>query len=501
MHDIGFEHRHVTPEERDHLSQVIWAADNVELMTVGIDIGSATSHLMIARVHLQRLSTGLSSRFVVVGREVVWRSPILLTPYRADGLIDADALDSFFRGTVVEAGLGPDAIDTGAVILTGEALRRLNARAIADLFAEQAGRFVCASAGHHLESAMAANGSGAVALSRQHENCILNIDIGGGTTKLALVHRGQVLATAAAVLGARLIAFDDAGRLVRIEGPARQIADDLGLELPRGLILERAARARMVARMAVVIADLIRGRRPEGLAATLMLTDPLPADLPLPDAISFSGGASEYLFGRERQGFNDIGPELMHALAHEIAERGLGAPVWDPGQGIRATVTGAAQFTAQVSGNTIFVSDPEMLPLRNLPVLACNFGAADELDPVEIADAIGSVMIRHDLADGEGSFALAFHWQGDPSHARLDAVAQGVRRALAKTLASGQPVVLMIDGDIGQTLGRLICAEVAPTARIVSLDGVQLREFDYVDIGAILRPANVVTVIIKSLLF
>jgi ethanolamine utilization protein EutA len=501
MHDIGFEHRHVTPEERDHLSQVIWAADNVELTTVGIDIGSATSHLMVARVHLQRLSTGLSSRFVVVGREVVWRSPILLTPYRTDSLIDADALDGFFRGTIKEAGLAPDAIDTGAVILTGEALKRPNARAIADLFAQEAGKFVCASAGHHLESAMAANGSGAVALSRQHDNCILNVDIGGGTTKLAQVHRGQVLSTAAAALGARLIAFDDAGRLTRIETSARQIAGDLGIELRLGSILEDAVRRRLTTRMAGIIADLIRGRRPEGLAAMLMLTDALPAALPRPDAISFSGGASEYLFGRERQSFNDIGSELMHGIAHEIANRGLGAPVWDPGQGIRATVTGAAQFTAQVSGNTIFVSHPDMLPLRNLPVLACRFGSADDLGPAQIADAIGAAMIRHDLADGDESFALAFPWQGDPSHARLDAVARGIRLALPKTLASGRPLVLMIDGDIGQTLGRIMGDEVAPMARIVSLDGVQLRAFDYVDVGTILRPANVVTVIIKSLLF
>jgi ethanolamine utilization protein EutA len=501
MHDIGFEHRHVTPEERDHLGQVIWAADNVELTTVGIDIGSATSHLMVARVHLQRLATGLSSRFVVIGREVVWCSPILLTAYRADGLIDAEMLDGFFQGTIREAGLTPDAIDTGVVILTGEALKRRNARAIADLFAKEAGKFVCASAGHHLESAMAANGSGAVALSRQHGNFILNVDIGGGTTKLALVHRGQLLATAAAAVGARLIAFDDAGRLARIERPARQIADDLGVELRLGSVLDETARMRLIARMVAIIANLVRGVRPEGLAATLMLTESLPTNLPRPDAISFSGGASEYLFGRERRSFNDIGFDLMHDLTHEIADRGLGAPVWDPGQGIRATVTGAAQFTAQVSGNTIFVSVPEMLPLRNLPVLACNFGAADRLDPVAVADAIRSAMTSHDLADGEGSFALAFPWHGAPAHARLAAVARGIHRALPKALGSGQPVVLMIDGDVGRTLGRIICEEVAPMARIVSLDGVQLRAFDYVDVGAILRPANVATVIIKSLLF
>ena len=58
-------------------------------------------------------------------------------------------------------------IDSGAVILTGEAIKRTNARAIDELFAEEAGKFVCATAGHKLECTLAAHGSGAVALSRR----------------------------------------------------------------------------------------------------------------------------------------------------------------------------------------------------------------------------------------------------------------------------------------------------------------------------------------------
>ena len=142
MHDIGFDHFHPSPEEREHLSDIIWAADNVELTTVGVDVGSSTSHLMFARVHLQRLATGLSSQFVVVNREVLWRSPITLTPYRPDGLIDADQLDAFVHEAYDKAGFQRGDIDSGAVILTGEALKRANARAIADLFAEESGKFV-----------------------------------------------------------------------------------------------------------------------------------------------------------------------------------------------------------------------------------------------------------------------------------------------------------------------------------------------------------------------
>src|SRR5260221_6793971 len=112
MHDLEFEHLHVSPDDVA-VNEVAWAADNVELTTVGIDIGSSTSHLMFAKVHLQRLATALSSRFVVVGREIVWRSPILLTPYRPDYTIDAEELSKFIAAGYAEAGIARDARDSG----------------------------------------------------------------------------------------------------------------------------------------------------------------------------------------------------------------------------------------------------------------------------------------------------------------------------------------------------------------------------------------------------
>src|SRR5438309_3513581 len=216
MHELEFEHLHVDPEE---VNEVAWSADNVELTTVGIDIGSSTSHMMFARVHLQRLGTALSSRFVVVDRRVVWQSPILLTPYLPDFTIDIDELAGFIGGCYPYAGVEPSDIDSGAVILTGEAIKRRNARAIADLFAEEAGRFVCASAGHHMECQLSAHGSGAVALSRGHNATLLNVDIGGGTTKLALIEKGRIVATAAIAVGGRLLVEQTKSGLVRIEEP------------------------------------------------------------------------------------------------------------------------------------------------------------------------------------------------------------------------------------------------------------------------------------------
>jgi ethanolamine utilization protein EutA len=272
MHDLEFEHLHVTADDTREINEAAWLADNVELTTVGIDIGSSTSHLMFARVHLQRLASALSSRFVVVDRRVLWQSPILLTSYLQDYTIDTAKLAKFIARAYADAGLKRGDVDSGAVILTGEALKRKNARAIADLFSEEAGKFVCASAGHHMECQMAAHGSGAVALSKSRGVTVLNVDIGGGTTKFALVLRGQVLATAATAVGGRLIVEDPGTGIMRLEPPAEEIARDIGLDLKLGGMLSHQDRHHLADRMTDIIVAMARPEPPDALAAKLLFT-------------------------------------------------------------------------------------------------------------------------------------------------------------------------------------------------------------------------------------
>jgi ethanolamine utilization protein EutA len=500
MHDLEFEHLHVSPDDVA-VNEVAWAADNVELTTVGIDIGSSTSHLMFARVHLQRLSAALSSRFVVVERKILWQSPILLTPYRSDYTIDVDELAGFVGGCYAYAGIERETVDSGAVILTGEALKRRNARAIAELFSEEAGKFVCASAGHHMECQMAAHGSGAVALSRGHNATLLNVDIGGGTTKFALIENGRILATCAIAVGGRLIVEEDV--LARIEQPAYKIAEAAGIELALGAPLAPSDRRRIAARMARMIMGLIDLRQGGELARSLLVTEPWPAELANRgiDAIAFSGGVSEYLYKREARRFGDLGFDLAEELRHALAHRRDLPPVWDPGQGIRATVIGAAQFSVQISGNTILIADPGKLPLQNLPVLTCNFDLDGEIAPEAVTCAVRGALARADFEEGESPVALSFPWRGDPSHARLHAAASGICAALPRTLQENMPLVLLIDGDVGKSLGRIILHEIASDADVIAIDAVQLKEFDYVDIGSVIEVTNVVPIIIKSLLF
>ncbi|HEY2184914.1 MAG TPA: ethanolamine ammonia-lyase reactivating factor EutA [Xanthobacteraceae bacterium] len=502
MHDLEFEHLHVSAEDAA-VNEAAWAADNVELLTVGIDIGSSTSHLMFARVHLQRLAAALSSRFVVVDRKILWQSPILLTPYRPDYTIDVDELAGFIGGAYAYAGIAREEVDSGAVILTGEALKRRNARAIADLFSEEAGKFVCASAGHHMECQMAAHGSGAIALSRGRGATLLNIDIGGGTTKFALIEKGHILATCAIAAGGRLVVEEEGAGLTRIEPPAQEIAQALGVGLRQGEPLAPADRKRIASRMARMIMGLIDLRQPGELARRLMVTEAWPPELANKgvDALTFSGGVAEYLYKRESRRFGDLGSDLAEELRHMLAHRRDLPPVWAPGQGIRATVIGAAQFSVQISGNTILIADPDKLPLQNLPVLACSFGLDGAIGADAIAAEVRAALARADFEEGESPIALAFPWRGEPSHGRLHAVAAGICEALPRTLAEPLPLVLLIDGDVGKSLGRIILHEIAPQADVIAIDGVQLKAFDYVDIGGVIALTNVVPIIIKSLLF
>jgi ethanolamine utilization protein EutA len=501
MHDLEFDHMHMALEEG--VNEVAWATDNVELVTVGIDIGSSTSHLMFAQVHLQRLGTALSSRFVVVGRKILWQSPILLTPYLPDYTIDTEELSAFFGSCYQYAGIEPADIDSGAVILTGEAIKRKNARAIADLFSEEAGRFVCASAGHHMECQMAAHGSGAVALSRGHGATLLNIDIGGGTTKFALIENGEVLATAAIAVGGRLLVEEKNKGLTRIEPPAEEVAHSLGIKLEAGKPLADDHRQKIIARMVRLVMRMIDRRAPDELSRKLLVTDPWPESLVNKglDALTFSGGVAEYLYKREQRRFGDFGFDLAHELSHALAQRRDLPPVWDPGHGIRATVIGAAQFSVQISGNTISISKPDDLPLQNLPVIACRFELGEHVAPDAVTTAVHAALKLSDLEEGSSAIALAFPWRGDPSHTRLHALARGICAALPQTLKADLPLILLIDGDIAMSLGRIIRQEVAPGANVIAVDGVQLKQFDYVDIGRIIEVTNVVPIIIKSLLF
>jgi ethanolamine utilization protein EutA len=493
LHEDIFDHAHFDPEAAAALERYIISQECLELKTVGIDIGSSTSHLLFAKVVLEREAQELSSRYVVVRRDIVWRSPIMLTPFTAAGAIDAAALGAFIEGCYQDAGITPDAIDSGAVILTGEAIKKSNAEAIDELFAAQAGKFVCATAGHQLEATLTAHGSGAVRYSQDPNTCVLHVDIGGGTTKLALIEGGVILDVSAFAVGGRLIAADASGEWTRIDDTAFLVAEDLGVPATPASFADPETRARIASRLADVAIDMITGAPLDALGRSLLLTPEL-RRLAVPAAVTVSGGVAEYVFKRQVKEFGDVAALLAAELRERFRTR-LTIPVIDPGAGIRATVLGASQFTVQVSGKTIYVSDTGTLPLRNVPVVRLEI--PDELDEAELEATLRRGIARLERAP-DAVIAVAFSWTRAPEYSELLAVARAIERAVSPRTA---PLVVLIDGDVGKTFGHLLRDELGMTCELISIDSVDLRDFDFVDVGAMVTPPGVIPLVIKSLIF
>ena len=469
--------------------------DEIVVLSVGVDIGSSTSHLVFSRIVLERLD----SRYVVSTRETFYQSDILLTPYSAAEDIDAQALGAFIARQYQDANVDPDEIDTGALILTGVAVRRRNARNIGELFARQAGKMVAVSAGDSLETVMAAHGSGAVARSIRDKATVMNIDVGGGTSKIAICCDGRVSDVTAVDVGARLVCLDAHGQVVRLEEAGRRFGAELGLDLEVGRHLSPEGGRRLAALLADKLFEAAMGGSPSLSGGGLLRLDPLTGSTSI-DQVTFSGGVAEYIYGREAQSYGDLGA----ALAHEIRARipRFGAKLERSNEGIRATVIGASQYTTQVSGSTIFVSPFEALPLRNVPVIAPALALdAEEIDATAIASAIGTVLRRLDLIDTDTPVALFVPWRGSATFQRLENFCRGVIAGLAGVLARGHPLVLAGDGDVGGLMGIHLREELGLSNPIISVDGLDLKEFDYIDIGTMLPNSGAVPVVIKSLIF
>jgi ethanolamine utilization protein EutA len=482
-------------------SNPIWQQDNVTLHSVGIDIGSSGTQVVFSRLHLRRMGEDLTSRYIVVRRETTFESAVHLTPYHDDLRIDTDALGSLLDQAYADARQSPDDVDTGVVILTGEALRRVNAEHIAAVVSEQAGDLVCASAGHHMEAMLAAHGSGAVLASHERGSRILNIDVGGGTTKLALVDDGQVLATAALHVGGRLQVVDGQHRLVRLEPAGRMHAAHSGLTWSVGDVVLDADLDRIARAMSDAIVHAVSGRPLSRWVRDLFLTDPI-GDYGRLDAVMFSGGVAEYVYDRESRDFGDLGRRLGGKLREAVESGSLPAPVLSDGEGIRATVLGASEYSVQLSGNTCFISAPEkLLPRRNLQVVRPRYDLGETVDSDEVADALRTHLASFDTLDSRADVAVALRWDGLPDYQRLRAFAKGIARGLTRRLRRDLPVYLMVDSDIALTLGSLLRDECRVRSELMVLDGLRLHDFDYVDLGRLRQPCNTVPVTIKSLVF
>jgi len=498
----AYDHDHDDFESPGPIEQnPIWIQDHVTLTSVGIDIGSSGTQVIFSQLHLRRPGEDLSSRYVVVSRETLFQSPVALTPYLNEARIDQFALGAIIDDAYNSAGIGPEGVDVGSVILTGEALRRENAEAITGILAERAGDFVCATAGHHMEATLAAYGSGAARVSAETRKRLLNVDIGGGTTKLALIESGRVVATAAFHVGGRLQVIDAGGRIVRMEPGGRRLAARAGFHWSLGDVVEPTELDALAESMAAAVLCAVCERDPPADIRDLYLTD-LQGELGSIDGVMFSGGVAEYIYGRESRDFGDLGRRLGAALRRKLDAGALPWPVLPAQECIRATALGASEYSVQLSGNTIYVSHSgALLPRRNLQVVKPSYEFPPVIDPQHVARAIAQHLTLFDLDDQQGDFALAFHWHGDPSYERVANFAHGIAAGLSRLIALGRPLYLILDRDLAQTLGAVLRDDLGIRSEVLVIDGILLMDFDYIDLGRIRLPSHTLPVTIKSLLF
>ena len=465
------------------------------LTSVGIDIGSATCHIVFSEIEMKRSS----DQFVVSKRSLLYESEILLTPFSDRDIIDEFALRDFLEKQYKAANLSPREVDTGALILTGTALEKKNAQMLGELFSLETGNFISVAAGDRLEAIMAAHGSGAIINSRETGATIMNVDIGGGTTKIAICSNGEIIDLTTVDIGARLIAINDNGCICRIEKNADLIFEEIGLQPVLGTNITDESLERVAKKMGIVLTEIILQKPLSRLTKNLHRLPPIKWNGTI-DAVTFSGGVAEYIYDYSTQQNIDVGSKLASAIKSMAVAHDLN--IMEPVESIRATVVGLSQYKINLSGTTNFIHPADILPQKNIPVIAPNFMLeTDEIDQNAICSAILNTLNTFNLNTTNCPVALCFDWNGSAVYGRIESFISGVIKGMQGVLTDGKPLILVCSGDIGRVFGNHARYEIKYTGPIISIDGITLNEFQYIDIGAELKGSGAVPVSIKSLVF
>ena len=480
------------------------AENNVEylnILSVGIDIGSSTSHLIFSNLTLKRETSffNMSNRFFLVNREIIYEGNIIFTPLIDRYNIDIEAIIEFCKEEYKKAGLTPEDVDTGAVIVTGETAKKQNAAEIVRRLSSESGKFVSASAGPNFESMLGAMGSGTVDLSRKKQNTILNIDVGGGTSNLAISSNGIVLSTSCINVGGRLLGIDEDFKIWRIDGPSEVVMEDLNMNYKIGdIILEEDVRT-ISREYANALFEVMRGPATSKIAKTLMMTEDLDFSIPV-DEVSFSGGVAEMIYNKNKGNtFNDIGMYLAEEIKNLVDEFNL--PLIEPENKIRATIIGAGSFSLSVSGSTCYYDENIKLPLENIPVIPVNIDLMKEfsLKKEILKDKIDLALKNFDMKEGEDSFALYFRSLINPN--KLPILAKEIERALPNSIVNKKLILIILGADGGKMLGITLKRETSIKNNLFCLDELELEAGDWIDIGAPLKEGEAFPVTIKSLVF
>lgn len=427
------------------------------LLSVGLDVGTTSTQLVVSELLIEnRASVFAVPEMEITERTILYRSPVYFTPLLGEELVDGAEIRRIVEEEYRQAGISREKVDTGAVIVTGETSRKENAARVTEALSELAGDFVVATAGPDLESVLAAKGAGAAAYSEKTGKTVLHMDIGGGTSNLALIREGKILQTGCLNVGGRLVKFSGVG-VVTYLSPVLSGVTSMKLGDVPGTEERRA-----LARQLVQALEMAAGRREKGpLLERLMTREAVRAWEPPEEnlVVSFSGGVADCIAGEYPDlQFGDLGLELGRAIRESSLcqeEYVLGTET------IRATVIGAGCHSAQLSGSTVYHQNIRF-PMKNLPV-------------VEISD---TAEISEKLAAQEGVSVLSYAGEQAPSYREITRMAEHILSQMQP------PVLLCLQQDMAKALGHALAVRLPEDAEVLCIDRIRVGEGSYLDIGA-----------------
>ncbi len=471
-----------------------------EIFSAGIDIGTSTTTVVISKLKIKNVASGfVVPKIEIIDKAVIYRSDVYFTPLLDETTIDFKGIEEIVKKEYERAKVSPDEIKTGAVIITGDTARKENAQNVLEAISKMAGSFVVATAGPHLEAYIAGLGSGAATYSNEKHVSVSNADVGGGTSNIAVFDDGKLKATLCADIGGRLIRFEPWTYKVQsfIRG-GEVTANYLGIKLEKGKNLLKTEIFAIAEALSQALISIILGN-PNELAQKLAIGDL--SQCIVPKCIMFSGGVGRLIYEEEpdiEEGsitrFGDLGPALAAEIKNAVKDTSM--KLVKPAETIYATVIGAGIHTTELSGSTIYVSDPEVLPFRDLPAIYLT--ASDDLD--KISAEIVSKAEKFSVQDSKILPAIVIPKAFGNSFAKIKELTQAIENA-ARRVAPKSPIVVICEDDIGKAVGNLLRNNLSKPRPVISIDQLTMKEGDYIDIGKPLYDGGVVPVVIKTLVF
>lgn len=472
-----------------------------ELLSVGIDLGTSTTQLIFSKLIVENMASSYTvPRLVIADKQIIYKSEIYFTPLLGESQdrIDFEKIREIVEKEYGRAGIDKSQIDTGAVIITGETARKENAREVVNALGDFAGDFVVATAGPDLESVISGKGAGADEYSKEHHTTVVNIDIGGGTSNLAVFQRGDSRDTGCLDVGGRLIKADpDSRRITYIAPKLREIIKKEGISLAVGDSITEEKAAPVIEIMVSALEASV-GLKPRDKNYELLVTHRgIDVKEPIPN-ISFSGGVAEAIYhpGQIENKFlyGDIGIQLGEAIAHSSLCHKI--HVVESRERIRATVVGAGSHTTEISGSTITYTK-DTFPVKNLPVLKLSSREEQE----ELAESLRKKIEWFEVEESLQPVAVALTGADNPSFADVQTYARQLLDGMEALMDRGLPIIVIVEKDMAKVLGQSMYAALGYERDVVCLDGVKLSEGDYIDIGRPIAQGSVLPVVVKTLVF